>query len=99
MLQRRKRLEADLALDNELRQAVEDLEAYFDLGAEGEDVAQDIQKEITRLENWLGEVETRTLLSGENARANAFLTIPPRSRGYRVARLGRNAVAHVPALG
>ncbi len=81
MLQRRKRLEADLALGNELRQAVEDLNAYFDLGAEGEDVAQDIQNELTRLENRLGDIETQTLLSGENAQANAFLTIHPGAGG------------------
>ncbi len=74
-------MEANLALDSELRQAVEDLDAYFDLGAEGEDVSHDIQTEITRLENRLGDVETQTLLSGENAQANAFLTIHPGAGG------------------
>ena len=81
MLQRRKRLEADLSLDGELSGAVEDLEAYFDLGAEGEDVHEDIQQEMARLETRVGDAETRTLLSGENARANAFLTVHPGAGG------------------
>ena len=81
MLQRRKRLEADLSLDSELSGAVEDLEAYFDLGAEGEDVHEDIQQEMARLETRVGDAETRTLLSGENARANAFLTVHPGAGG------------------
>ena len=81
MLQRRKRLEADLSLDSELSGAVEDLEAYFDLGAEGEDVHEDIQQEMARLETRVGDAETRTLLSGENAQANAFLTVHPGAGG------------------
>ena len=81
LLQQRKRLEADLDLDRELIRAVEDLEAYFDLGAEGEDVNADIQLEMSRLETRVGDVETRTLLSGENAQANAFLTVHPGAGG------------------
>ncbi len=81
MLQRRKRLETDLSLDRELSGAVEDLQAYFDLGAEGEDVHEDIQQEMARLETLVGDAETRTLLSGENAQANAFLAVHPGAGG------------------
>ena len=43
-----------LALDGELSGKVEDLQAYFDLGAEGEDVSADIQEEMSRLEARVG---------------------------------------------
>ena len=81
LLQRRRQLEDDVALDQKLQRAVEDLEAFFELGAEGEDVAQDIRQEIGRLEAELSEIETQTLLSGENAQRNAFLTIHPGAGG------------------
>jgi peptide chain release factor 2 len=81
LLQRRRQLEDDVALDEKLRRAVEDLEAFFELGAEGEDVAQDIEQEIGRLATELSEIEMQTLLSGENAQRNAFLTIHPGAGG------------------
>jgi len=80
-LQRRKQLEDELALDKKLHRAVEDLEAFFELGAEGEEVTQEIKQEIARLEPELATIETETLLSGENAQCNAFLTIHPGAGG------------------
>jgi peptide chain release factor 2 len=74
-------LENDVTLDERLHRAVEDLEAFFELGAEGEEVAQEIQQEIAKLETELGTIETETLLSGENAQCNAFLTIHPGAGG------------------
>jgi peptide chain release factor 2 len=70
-----------VALDTRLKRAVEDLEAFFELGAEGEDVSQEIRQELTRLGNELTDIETQTLLSGENAECNAFLTIHPGAGG------------------
>jgi peptide chain release factor 2 len=81
LLQRRKQLEDDLTLDNKLQRAVEDMEAFFELGAEGEDVAQDIIQEMARLGEELARIETETLLSGENDKCNAFLTIHPGAGG------------------
>jgi peptide chain release factor 2 len=60
---------------------VEDLEAFFELAGEGEDVTKDIQQELKRLDTELGGIETATLLSGENAQCNAFLTIHPGAGG------------------
>jgi peptide chain release factor 2 len=80
-LQRRKQLENDVELDRKLKQAIEDLEAFFELASEGEDVTKDIQQELKRLDNELGSLETATLLSGENAQCNAFLTIHPGAGG------------------
>jgi peptide chain release factor 2 len=74
-------LEDDLALDDKLHRAVEDLEAFFELGAEGEDVAQEIDQEMARLGPELDAIETETLLNGENAQCNAFLTIHPGAGG------------------
>lgn len=80
-MQRRRQLEDAISLDKKLCRAVEDLEAFFELGNEGEDVAQDIKLEMERLETELSEIETQTLLSGENAACNAFLTIHPGAGG------------------
>lgn len=80
-MQRRRQLENDLELDRKLGNAVGDLEAFFELANEGEDVAKDIQQELKRLEQDLGSIETATLLSGENAQCNAFLTIHPGAGG------------------
>ena len=57
------------------------MEAYFDLGSEGEEVSKDIEAELHHLQNYLQDVETQTLLSGENAQANVFLTIHPGAGG------------------
>ena len=57
------------------------MEAYFDLGSEGEEVSKDIEAELHHLQNYLQDVETQTLLSGVNAQANAFLTIHPGAGG------------------
>jgi peptide chain release factor 2 len=81
ILQRRRQLEDVLALDLKLNRAEDDLEAFFELAAEGENVIQDIQKELERLESELAAIETGTLLSGENAQANAYLTIHPGAGG------------------
>ena len=80
-MQRRKQLENDLELDRKLQRAVEDLGAFFELAEEGEDVSKDIQLELSRLEKELQVIETATLLSGENAQCNAFLTIHPGAGG------------------
>jgi hypothetical protein len=56
-LQRRKVLEDDLSLDSKLHRSVEDLEAFFELGAEGEDVAKEIGQELARLEAALATIE------------------------------------------
>ena len=57
------------------------MEAYFDLGSEGEEVSKDIEAELHHLQDYLQDVETQTLLSGKNAQANVFLTIHPGAGG------------------
>jgi peptide chain release factor 2 len=65
----------------ELERAVEDFEALWQLAAEEENPAQrtqaekEVATEYARLLHQLEEFELRQFLSGENDRANAFLTI------------------------
>jgi len=81
VLQKRKTLEQTLSIDDRLTKSISDIEAYFDLGSEGEEVSKDLEVELNNLENYLQDIETQTLLSGENAQANAFLTIHPGAGG------------------
>jgi peptide chain release factor 2 len=74
-------LDEAITLDSRLEQSIGDLEAFFELASEGEDVVQDLHQEITKLDLELIEIETETLLSSENAKANAFLAIHPGAGG------------------
>ena len=47
----------------------------FELEAEGENVAAEIDSQLIKLRERVDEIETRTLLSGEHAAANAILAI------------------------
>ena len=81
VLQTRKRLEEQVQADQSLQRLMGDLEAYFELGEEGENVAADIQKEMRELDELAARLETEMLLSGENDRLNAILTIHPGAGG------------------
>ena len=74
-------MENDLELDRKLGREVGDLQAYFELGAEGEEVTSEIRRELSRVGSHLTEIETATLLSGDNAQCNAFVTIHPGAGG------------------
>ena len=80
-MRERKRLEGILATDGELGRRSDDLKAYFDLGREGEDVTADLRREIDSLRQYVEQVETRTLLAGENDVRNAIVTIHPGAGG------------------
>ena len=47
----------------------------LELGREGEDVGADLSSNLARLQDEVAKLETRTLLGGENDRANAILAI------------------------
>ena len=80
-MRERKRLEESLAVDANLSRRAEDIAAYFDLAREGEAVTEDLRKEITDLRELADKIETQTLLSGENDRLNAIVTIHPGAGG------------------
>jgi peptide chain release factor 2 len=67
--------EADLA------RRVSDIEAYFELGSEGEDVSGELRRELDALRGLIDKLETETLLSGENDARNAIVTIHPGAGG------------------
>ena len=81
MNRERKRIEELLSDDLKVAAAVEDLSAFLELAREGEEVAADIRREIDQLDALLSDIETRTLLGGENDSLNAIVTIHPGAGG------------------
>ncbi|HLI31012.1 MAG TPA: PCRF domain-containing protein, partial [Terriglobia bacterium] len=81
ILSSRRRLEERLETDNRLAQKLADLDAYFELAREGEDVEIDLRQELGSFGEEVDRVETASLLSGENDRRNAIVTIHPGAGG------------------
>ena len=80
-MRERKRLEDALATDSELTRRVEDISAYFELASEGEQVDEEVAREMSGLREVVEKLETETLLSGELDRSNAIVTIHPGAGG------------------
>src|SRR5580698_196804 len=77
----RKRLEKLVGDDDELVRRSSDIDAYFELAKEGEDVLLDLEKGIKDLETFAEELEARTMLSGEADALNAIVTVHPGAGG------------------
>ena len=54
-MRERKRLEGQLAMENELVRRTGDIDAYFELGREGESVEPDLEREIKSLSKFVEE--------------------------------------------
>ena len=80
-MRERKRIEAALANENDLTRRTQDIEAYFELAREGENVDGDLRREIDHLREVVDKLETQTLLAGENDARNAIVTIHPGAGG------------------
>ena len=80
-MQSRRRLEDPLEIDQQLERALADLDAYFELAREGENVAGELRAELDALRARLDRLETATLLAGENDRLNAIVTLHPGAGG------------------
>ena len=80
-MRERKRLEEVLATEGDLIRRGDDINAYFELAREGEDVSADLRREIDALREVVDRLETETLLSGENDARNAIVTIHPGAGG------------------
>jgi peptide chain release factor 2 len=81
-MRERKRLEQQLADDAELARRSDDIQAYFDLLAEGEaSVEPDLRREIDSLATFSEALESRTMLSEENDALNAIVTVHPGAGG------------------
>jgi peptide chain release factor 2 len=87
ILQERKQLEERLNAEKALATKASDIETYFGLAKEETDSAQrsalleDVAKELAAADDFVGSLETRTLLSGESDNLNAILTIKPGAGG------------------
>jgi peptide chain release factor 2 len=77
----RKRLEALIADDEQLVRRTGDIDAYFELAREGEDVLEDLDREFKSLAAFTEELEARTMLSGETDPLNAIVTVHPGAGG------------------
>ncbi|HWC19043.1 MAG TPA: peptide chain release factor 2 [Terriglobales bacterium] len=80
-MRERKRIEAALAQESDLSRRTQDIEAYFELAREGENVDGELRHEIGNLRDLAEKLETQTLLAGENDARNAIVTIHPGAGG------------------
>jgi peptide chain release factor 2 len=74
-------LQESVETDDRLARKLSDIDAYFELGREGEDVAGELRHELDALRAVVDALETSTLLSGEQDRLNAIVTIHPGAGG------------------
>jgi peptide chain release factor 2 len=87
VLKERKCAEAQLAADAKLASMKSDLETYIELAKsetnaqQKEELLKDLQRELTAANDYVSELETQTLLSGENDHLNAIMTIKPGAGG------------------
>jgi peptide chain release factor 2 len=87
VLRDRKRAEEQLGADDKLTGFSGDIETYINLAQEESnaeqrnDLLKDLDRELVAAENYVGELETKTLLSGENDHLNAIMTIKPGAGG------------------
>jgi peptide chain release factor 2 len=75
VMQRRKRVEAELDLLKRLRTQEDDAKVLADWLEAGEDVARDLPPALDALEATVEEAEFQKMLGGEHDRADAILTI------------------------
>jgi len=81
LMRDRKRLENLVADDEQLVRRTGDIEAYFELAKEGEDVLADLERDIKALAAFNEELEARTMLNGEADPLNAIVTVHPGAGG------------------
>jgi len=80
-MQERKRLEQAMENDQLVGRAVDDLDTMFELAREGENVQADIERDLKTFHELVDKLETAMLLSGENDRRDAIVTIHPGAGG------------------
>jgi peptide chain release factor 2 len=80
-MRERKRLENALNSEADLMRRGTEIDTYFELAREGENVGREIKKEIDGLRAVVDRLETETLLSGDNDARNAIVTIHPGAGG------------------
>ncbi|MDR3749123.1 MAG: peptide chain release factor 2 [Acidobacteriota bacterium] len=81
VMREKKRLDGLLATEAELARRSGDINSYFDLAHEGEDVSADLRREVDELRALVERLETETLLAGDNDERSAIVTIHPGAGG------------------
>jgi peptide chain release factor 2 len=80
-MQRRRRIEGDIALRESLRRRLDDLTVLIEWANGGEDVSADLQRGLDDLQSEVEAAETKKMLGGEYDRSNAIVTIHPGAGG------------------
>jgi peptide chain release factor 2 len=80
-MQRRRRVDGDIALLQSLKRRDDDLGVLFEWAKGGEDVAADLQRGLDELQQEVDAAESKKMLSGEHDHANAIVTIHPGAGG------------------
>jgi peptide chain release factor 2 len=80
-MQRRRRVEDDIALRDSLRRRVDDIGVFIEWANSGEDVGADLQRALDDLQREVEGAETKKMLGGEYDRSNAIVTIHPGAGG------------------
>jgi peptide chain release factor 2 len=87
VLRERKRAEDQISAEVKLDSLSGDIETYINLAreetnaAQREDLVKELERELNAADAYVGELETRTLLSGETDHLNAIMTIKPGAGG------------------
>jgi peptide chain release factor 2 len=81
VMQRRRRVEDDLALRQSLQRRRDDLSVLREWADGGEDVVADFTRGLEELRQEVEAAETKKMLGGEHDRANAIVTIHPGAGG------------------
>ena len=81
VLQRRRRLEDDRSLAEQLRKQLDDVGVLVDWARQGEDVLADLERGLDALGRDVQAAEIRTTLAGPMDRKNAIVTIHPGAGG------------------
>jgi peptide chain release factor 2 len=87
VLRDRKRAEEQVGADDKLASLSGDIETYINLAQEEtnaeqrNDLLKDLDRELNDAETYVADLETKTLLSGENDHLNAIMTIKPGAGG------------------
>jgi peptide chain release factor 2 len=81
VLRRRRQLENSLRLAEDCQTSLDDVAALLELSGEGEDVATELEEELSSVEKIISDTEFATLLSGEHDFSNAIVSIHPGAGG------------------
>ena len=80
-MQRRRRIEGDIALRESLRRRLDDLAVLIEWAQSGEEVTADFERGLNELQQEVDAAEIKKMLGGEHDRSNAIVTIHPGAGG------------------